>query len=212
MRDLTQCVEALTLPLSEPVDTVFSEIDDLVAIAKIANAPMTVTQKINMAYILFSKQHVYKSVLRKWDEQLDDHRNWESFKEHMHLSYKALKRTGALTIKDTLDHNDVMNMVTSGIQQAFATIQDSSSSPSPPPDGFSDNDSVPALEAVHTDTASLNSATSSISELTLQTLQQQMQMMQQMLHQMNNMKQPPTNTKPSRRNCNQHFYCWHHGA
>ena len=89
LRDLTQRVEALSLPLSEPVDTIFSEIDDLASIAEIAGAPMTATQKINMAYILFSKQHVYKSALRKWDEQLDAHHDWPNFKEHMRFSFKA---------------------------------------------------------------------------------------------------------------------------
>ena len=47
---------------------------------EIAKASMTTTQKINMAYIQFSNQHVYNLALRKWDEQLDDHQNWENFK------------------------------------------------------------------------------------------------------------------------------------
>ena len=67
LRDLTQRIEALSLPLSEPIDTIFSEIDNVASIAEIAGAPMTATQKINMACILFSKQHVYKSALQKWD-------------------------------------------------------------------------------------------------------------------------------------------------
>ena len=68
LRDLQARMESLTLPPSEPVDSIFSKIEDLAAIAEIAKAPMTPTQKINMAYILFSKQHVYKSALCKWDE------------------------------------------------------------------------------------------------------------------------------------------------
>ena len=63
-------VESLTFPPSKPVDYTFSEIDDLDVIAKIAKAPLAPTQKINMAYI-----HVYKSVLCKWDKQLDAHKS-----------------------------------------------------------------------------------------------------------------------------------------
>ena len=89
LRELQTRVESLAFPPSGPVDSIFSEIDDLAAISDIAKAPMTPTQKINKAYILFSKQHVYKSALRKWDEQLEDHQNWDNFKEHLCLSYKA---------------------------------------------------------------------------------------------------------------------------
>ena len=48
-------VESLAFPPSEPVDSIFSETGNLAAISEIAKAPMTPTQKINMAYILFSK-------------------------------------------------------------------------------------------------------------------------------------------------------------
>ena len=112
-------MESLTLSPSEPVDSIFSEIDDLAAISEIAKAPLIATQKINMAYILFSKQHVYKSALRKWDEQLDDHQSWDNFKEHLRFCYKALKCTGALTVQEALDQDNVMNLVTTGITNAF---------------------------------------------------------------------------------------------
>ena len=53
---LTMWSESLTLPpASKPVDTIFAEIDDLVAMAKIIEALMISTQKINMTYILFLK-------------------------------------------------------------------------------------------------------------------------------------------------------------
>ena len=53
LHELTSRVENLTFPPAEPVDTIFSEIDDLTAIAEIASAPITATQKINIAYIHF---------------------------------------------------------------------------------------------------------------------------------------------------------------
>ena len=137
---------------------------------------MTATQKINMAYILFSKQHMYKSALRKWDEQLGDHQDWPNFKEHMCFSYKALKHTGALTIKDTFDRDNVMNMVTTGIPQVLATTHEPPHTAnvfSPPSsmDGYTELGPTPALDTVATTTpTSSNSASSSVSDLTLQTL------------------------------------------
>lgn len=51
------------------MDTLFVEIDDLAAIAEITHSPISASQKINMAYILFQKIHVYKAALSKWDEK-----------------------------------------------------------------------------------------------------------------------------------------------
>ena len=69
LRELTSRVENLTFPPSEPVDTIFSEIDDLAAIAEITSAPITAKQKINIAYIHFQKIQIFKSSLNKWDEK-----------------------------------------------------------------------------------------------------------------------------------------------
>ena len=212
LRELQARVESLTFPPSEPVDSIFSEIDDLAAIAEIARAPMTPTQKINMAYILFSKQHVYKSALRKWDEQLADHQNWPNFKEHLRFAYKALKCTGALTVQYTIDRDDVMNLVTTGISHAFQSLQDDLNTvPDTPP---------PLMEA-SPETSVMNSATSTVSDLTIQTIQQQMQLMQQMMNRMSTMQgasntttqQSSTRRCPNnQRNMNQQLYCWRHGA
>ena len=52
----------LTLPAYKLVDTLFSEINDLAAIIEMTNVLMA-------ACILFSKQHVEKSDLHKWNKQ-----------------------------------------------------------------------------------------------------------------------------------------------
>ena len=80
LRELTSRVENLTFPSAEPVDTIFSEIDDLAAIAEIAGAPITATQKINIAYIHFQKFQIFKSSLNKWYEKGDEEKTWPNFK------------------------------------------------------------------------------------------------------------------------------------
>ena len=123
LSELNLRVENLTFPPSEPVDTIFSEIDDLAAISEIANAPITVTQKINMAYIHFQKFQFFKSSLNKWDEKDFQEKTWPNFKSHLRLAHKSLRRTGTLTIKETLNREEVINLVTDGVAQAFQHIQ-----------------------------------------------------------------------------------------
>ena len=66
LHELTSRVENLTFPPSDPVDAIFSEIDDLAIISDIANAPITVTQKVNTTYIHFQKFQIFKSSLSMW--------------------------------------------------------------------------------------------------------------------------------------------------
>ncbi len=83
-------MEQLTYLPVEPVDTMFLKIDDLAAIAEITTAPLTAAQKINLAYIIFQKCHIFKSALQKWDDKPLQNKTWENFKDHFRSAHKAL--------------------------------------------------------------------------------------------------------------------------
>jgi len=216
LRELTLRVENLTYPPSEPVDTIFAEIDDLASIAEIANAPITATQKINMAYLLFQKKQVYKSALTQWDEKPSYDKTWDAFRTHFRTAYKALRRTGALTIKETLERDEVMNLVTDGVTQVLNSYRPPSPSPS---QEFSTPSDTPSLVATEEMTPSINST---VSDITLQTMQKQIDMMQNMMQQMYQFPPQPSNegyTNQRRSNAKanqprnqfQSKYCWTHG-
>ena len=52
---LTDQVQNMQFHPQEPVDTVFTAIDDLATIVEMAEAPLMQPQKINMAFLLFQK-------------------------------------------------------------------------------------------------------------------------------------------------------------
>ena len=58
LKELTTRVESLQFLPSEPVDTVFSKMNNLAAINEITNTLFSATQKLIMAYILFQKCHI----------------------------------------------------------------------------------------------------------------------------------------------------------
>ena len=64
-----------------------------------------------MAYIYFQRSGIYKSALTRWDELDDKNKTWLSFKEHFRSVNKALKQTGALTVRETFGQATVANMV-----------------------------------------------------------------------------------------------------
>ena len=215
LRELTTRVESLTFSPQEPVDTIFREMDNLATISEHANAPITASQRINMAYLYFQRSCIYKSALTRWDESDDNGKTWQGFKEHFRSAHKASKRTGALTINETMNHAAVANMVQAELQQAMLAQEQP---PSPPPPLLTEQQ-LPAPPPLTSTTSSTSSATVA-SELTMHSMQQQLALMHQMMLQQMALAQQPMcqpitnedNNRPRRRKRNQQKYCWTHGA
>ena len=139
-----------------------------------------------MAYIYFQISGIFKSTLTIWDESEDDNKTWLSFKEHFRLAHKALKWTGALTVRETFDQDTVANMVQAELQQAFLDQELDSSLPLP----LLPEQQVVVPSALTTSTASASNSMIA-SDLTMQSMQQQLALMQQMtLQQMTVVQQP----------------------
>ena len=166
-----------------------------------------------MAYILFPKCHIYKSAFNRWDAKHIAGKIWDAFKTHSRKAFKALRRTGALKIQETMNRDQVMNMVSEGLQTVVGEFQ-------PPPPLYHPQVTEEQQEA----TPSLSSsdmgysANSTVSDFTIQTLQRQMEMMQSMMSQMNQMNNNNSSNNYNRnirsnggRNPNQSKYCWTHG-
>ena len=196
LKMLTSQVEALNFPPNEPVDTIFTEIDDLETIAEIAKAPITEQQKINMGYLLLLQNtQVYTNALNKWNQLDRQQHTWENFKTHFRNAQKSLCRTGALTLQDSINHTDLLNLVQQGVHMALAEKES-------PTDTLTTTETTPKGE--------VNSVTS---DLTLQTLQNQMDLMTQMMETIIMMQNLQTvQTKKKKHNPNQNKYCWRHTA
>ena len=124
-----------------------------------------------------------------------------------------MKRTGALTLQDTLNRDDIAHMVQEELQQVLLSSQES-------PDAMDitapDNASIGTSSMPQaTTTTTSPSTTSTTSDITMQTPQQQMAMMQQLMMQQLAMAQQNDSTPSScknKRKWNQQKYCWTHGA
>ena len=64
---------------SEPVDTVFAEIEDLETIAALAENPFQEMQKIDMAYLILQSCKRFTSGLKKWDKKDLVDKTWDNF-------------------------------------------------------------------------------------------------------------------------------------
>ena len=87
------------------------ELDDLAAILDKGNAPISATQRINIAYIQIQKYLIYKSALNRWDEKVLEEKMSVSFKEYFWEANKALNHNGYFTPTETINSDQVMDIV-----------------------------------------------------------------------------------------------------
>jgi hypothetical protein len=69
--------------ISQPVDNVFNNIDDLSDLAETANSPMSSQQMIDLAYVIFAKQPILQPDLRLWNRKPVADRTWDNMMEHL---------------------------------------------------------------------------------------------------------------------------------
>ena len=115
-KQLRDQVESMIFDPSEPVDTIFAEIEDLENIADMAENPMRERQKIDMAYLVLQNSKKFNSSLTKWDRREDD-KTWDDFMTFFRKEQRNMRRTGELTMSETLNKDDFVNLLTEGIKE-----------------------------------------------------------------------------------------------
>lgn len=112
-------VQDYDLDPTKPIDILLSEIDDLADICDIAKNAMTRQQKIEMAYVIIWKTKKFKTALQQWNRKTDDDKTWSNFKSHMIDAQQDLRDTGDLIIKDAMDRDELVHVVTESIKDAL---------------------------------------------------------------------------------------------
>jgi len=72
------------------MDAIFNAIDELMELAKYALMPMSSTQAVSLAYVVFSKNPILLQDLRAWNCRAAEHCTWENMKVHLREAQKDL--------------------------------------------------------------------------------------------------------------------------
>jgi hypothetical protein len=124
LRELRQQVENYTFTPTEPVDSVFAEIDDLSDMSTIARSPITQQQKIDYGYLILQRTLRFKSGLNTWNRKAAADKTWANFKTHFCDVQKELRRTGELTVEEGINNTEeLINLVAESLQQALKQNQ-----------------------------------------------------------------------------------------
>ena len=75
-------IEHMTFDPKEPVNAIFTEIEDFADIAEAINDPISTVQKCKLAYVVLQNTKRFKSGLREWDRKPLVEKTWENFQVH----------------------------------------------------------------------------------------------------------------------------------
>ena len=117
--ELKQKVETMQFSPQEPVDTLITDIDDLAVIADLAGSPITDQQRVDIGYLVLQRWKHFKNSLCKWNALPGANRTYVNFKTHFRDAQIALHKREEITVKEGLNHTEMVNMVTKGVQSAF---------------------------------------------------------------------------------------------
>ena len=101
------------------MDTIFTEINQLADLANIEHNPISEPQKIDYVYLILQCASKFNSSLTAWNVKPRIDHTWIKCQSHFCDAQKALKKTGALTVQEILHTEQIVNMVTEGINQAL---------------------------------------------------------------------------------------------
>eukprot|EP00957_Ditylum_brightwellii_P112042 8543527-Ditylum_brightwellii.AAC.2 len=120
LQDLHTQVENLSYNIREPVDNIFTELEDLEDISKVAKDPITKKQMISIAYLILQKMRKYHTDLKGWNRKAQHQKTWANFKSEIHIAQKELCCMGELTVEDSINHTELVNMVTEGSSKLYS--------------------------------------------------------------------------------------------
>ncbi len=120
-------IENMTFDPTEPVDAVFTEIEDFADIAESIDDPISTVQKCKLAYIVLQTTKRFKSGLRDWDRKSSADKTWDNFQSHFRNVQKQLRRTGDLTVDQAMDNDKLINLVSDNIVQRVQNSWENSS-------------------------------------------------------------------------------------
>ena len=112
-------LEGLRYPANEPIDTIFTEVENYQELCEIAESPITEKQTIDYGYMLIMKTLKYKSTLKAWNALPTAGKDWKSFKKMFREAQKAMRKTGELHSNVGINHTELLNVVSEGVKQGL---------------------------------------------------------------------------------------------
>ena len=98
-----------------PIETLFSQIADGVAYAKLGEAPFTSKQVVDIALLCLEKTGVFNDYFKEWNRFPLQDRNWPKFRVHFAKAYREWRANLRLTAGQHFPRREEMSFACSDI-------------------------------------------------------------------------------------------------
>ena len=109
------------IPDREPIDKIFTEVQELAEFANAANAPYNEQQVINIAYVIIKKHRVFNQAITMFNREVRANaanNTWTFFKTFFCNAYRELREVGDLTVADTpFNEANLISGIVDALQQ-----------------------------------------------------------------------------------------------
>ena len=179
LQDRESMVRQMVYDPINPIDGIFSAVDELVHYADAANSAYTQAQIINIAYIILNRTGHFRRWILDWNAKPSVQKTWTNFKLHFREAHHQLKETTTLQQQQSTYH---VNAVREMIDELKQELRADRTLPTP----TDDPSAAPSM-------ASLSTA-SHDSMGTISALQSELSSLREMVH---HMTQPPAYEQPA---------------
>ena len=162
LQDKETMVRQMVYDPINPIDGIFSAIDDLVHYADAANSAYTQTQIINIAYIILNRTGHFRRWILDWNAKQAVQKTWTNFKLHFREAHQQLKETTTLQQQQSTYHvNAVREMIDDLKREMRAerifppSAEDPSAAPSMASLSTASQDSFSTMSAIQNELSSL---------------------------------------------------------
>jgi len=85
---------------SEPLETVFHQIEEAVEFAQHGNSPFTNNQVLNIAYYIMAQANIFKEACKEWKRAPADQKTWPNFKTLFFQAYVEWREESKYTASE----------------------------------------------------------------------------------------------------------------
>ena len=111
---------------SEPIDNVFTKIEELVEFAAAAGAPYSRPQIINIAYVILKRLRIFNSSITEWNKKVRTTpalNTWINFKSFFRVAYEDLREVGELRLADTsFNQANLVTQIVDAVQESLGSL------------------------------------------------------------------------------------------
>ena len=117
LKEYEDTVRELAYDPADPIDDVFTAIENVGTIAERAGTDYTHAHKNYLTYVILNKTGVYKSGLKSWLQTPLRSRTWENFKANFRVEHNLLRVTNDGTLGESkLHQTNLVQQVLEGVQ------------------------------------------------------------------------------------------------